>query len=179
MRNDQLWILALVLASISLSSVGGGSSTLAALQHQSVEVHHWITGREFIELFAISRASPGPGSMLSTLIGWKVGGWFGAIIATLAIYVPSSLLCFAIARQWNKYRDRAWHAALREGLAPIGAGLTLAAVLAVARVSGAGVLAWGVAAGSALFLGLRPNLHPLVLLVLGVLVFLCAWKLNA
>src|SRR5207244_3038579 len=79
-------------------SIGGGASLLAEIEHQSVGVHAWTTQREFADLFAISRAAPGPGTMLSTLIGWKVAGLAGALTATLVLYLPSSLLVYGAAR---------------------------------------------------------------------------------
>ena len=175
MRSDVLWPLALVFISFSFSSVGGGPSIFAPMQHQAVDVHAWVTGREFATLFAISRAAPGPGSMLATLIGWKVDGWAGAIVATLALFIPSSLLIYGVARVWNRYRGRDWHTALQHGLAPVGTGLILAGVLAISRVSGAGPLSWGVAAGSVLVLTTRPRLHPLLILATGGAIFVAAW----
>ena len=91
MRENALWSLIVVFVPFSLVSIGGGPSIFAGIQHQSVEVYHWVTAREFVDLFAIARAAPGPGSMLVTLLGWKVAGWTGAIVATLALFVPSSL----------------------------------------------------------------------------------------
>jgi len=110
--------------------------------------------------------------MLVTLIGWKVAGWWGALVATLALFVPSSLLCYAVARLWNRHRGKRWHTALEQGLAPVGAGLLLAGVIAIFRVSGAGLAAWAVALLSAAILGWHPRLHPLVLLAVGGLAFI-------
>lgn len=169
--DDRLWALIAVFAPLSLAAIGGGSSIMADMQRQSVELHQWMTEREFIDYFAISRAAPGPGSMLVTLIGWKAAGWVGALVATLALFVPSSLLAYGVARLWNRYRGRKWHTALELGLAPIGTGLILAGVLTIFRIAGAGPLAWGVAGGSALILGLRPRLHPLLLLLAGGIIF--------
>ena len=146
MRNDLTWALVAVFVPFSLTSIGGGPSVFAGIQHQAVDVHHWASAREFVDLFAISRAAPGPGSMLVTLIGWKVAGWWGALVATLALFVPSSLLCYGVARVWNRHRGKRWHTALEQGLAPVGAGLLLAGVVAIFRVSGAGLAAWTVGA---------------------------------
>ena len=106
MPDDFRTLLALVLVFVPLSllSIGGGASLLADMEHQSVGVHGWTTPREFADLFAISRAAPGPGTMLSTLIGWKAAGWAGAITATVALYLRSSLLVFSIARLWGRWR---------------------------------------------------------------------------
>jgi chromate transporter len=130
--------LILVFGPLSLFSIGGGASLLAEIEHQSVAVHHWTTQREFADLFAISRAAPGPGTMLSTLIGWKVAGWAGALAATVALYLPSSLLVFGAARLWGRWRGSRWHGAIERGLAPIAAGLILAGGIAVLRVSPGG-----------------------------------------
>ncbi len=46
---------------LSLLAVGGGNGIIPAMQHEAVDVHHWMTSREFLDLFAISRAAPGPG----------------------------------------------------------------------------------------------------------------------
>src|ERR1700758_5217571 len=100
----RLLALALVFAPLSLLSIGGGASLLAEIEHQSVTVHAWTTQREFADLFAISRAAPGPGTMLSTLIGWKAAGIPGALTATIALYLPSSLLVFGAARLWSRWR---------------------------------------------------------------------------
>ena len=112
----RLFALALVFAPLSLLSIGGGASLLAEIEHQSVAVHAWTTQREFADLFAISRAAPGPGTMLSTLIGWKVAGWAGALTATVALYLPSSLLVYSAARLWGRRRGSVWHTAIERGV---------------------------------------------------------------
>ena len=134
MREETLATLVAILAPLSVAAIGGASSIYAPLQHQTVDVLGWLTPQEFVELFAIARVTPGPGSMLATLIGFKVAGLAGAAVATLALFLPSSLICFAVARMWNRYRGRPWHQAFEDGLAPIGAGLLFAGVVAVLRL---------------------------------------------
>jgi chromate transporter len=159
----RLLALALVFAPLSLLSIGGGASLLAEIEHQSVTVHTWTTQREFADLFAISRAAPGPGTMLSTLIGWKVAGWAGALTATVALYLPSSLLVYGAARLWGRWRGSVWHTAIERGLAPIGAGLMLAGGIAVLRVSPGGPAVWVAAIASTALILRWPSLHPLAL----------------
>jgi len=174
MREGALWPLIAVFVPFSLVSIGGGPSIFAAIQVQSVEVEHWTSAREFVDIFAISRAAPGPGSMLVTLIGWKVAGWAGAFVATFALFAPSSLLCYGVAKVWSRYRDRTWSRALEAGLAPIGAGLIFAGILAIFRVSGGGALSAGVALVAGAALWRLPRLHPVVALAAGAAVF-AAW----
>jgi chromate transporter len=170
MRDDLPWSLLVVFVPFSLASIGGGTSIVAGIQHQAVDVHHWVTTREFVDFFAISRAAPGPGSMLATLIGWHVWGWAGALIATIALFLPSSLLCYGVVRVWNRHRGKRWHTALEEGLAPIGGGLILAGVVSLLSIGGGGLASWAVAVGSAGMLWWLPRLHPLLLFLLGAAV---------
>jgi chromate transporter len=154
--------LVVVFGPLSLFSIGGGASLLAEIEHQSVFVHHWMTRREFADLFAISRAAPGPGTMLSTLIGWKVAGWLGAVAATVALYLPSSLLVFVAARLWGRWRGSRWSEAIERGLAPVAAGLVLAGGLAVLQAAG-GAAVWATAAAATGVLLRWPQLNPLYL----------------
>jgi chromate transporter len=167
----QLLALAFVFGPLSLLSIGGGASLLAEIAHQSVIVHGWTTDREFADLFAISRAAPGPGTMLSALIGWKVAGVAGALAASAALYLPSSLLVYAVARVWGRWRGTVWHAAVERGLMPIAAGLMLSGGVAVLRASPGGLAVWVAAAITTALLLWRPRLHPLALFAAGGALF--------
>jgi chromate transporter len=160
-----LLTLTLVFVPLSLLSIGGGASLLADMEYQSVSVHGWTTAREFADLFAISRAAPGPGTMLSALIGWKAAGWAGALTATVALYLPSSLLIYGVARLWGRWRGSRWHAAVERGLAPIAAGLMLSGGIAVLRISPGGPAVWVAAVVATVLLLRWPRLHQVVLFV--------------
>src|SRR5215467_7571069 len=172
MNEHPLIALIVIVAPLSLLAIGGASSIYAPLQHQTVDVMHWFSGREYLELFAIARVTPGPGSMLSTIIGWRVAGFAGALVATLALYVPSSALCFVVARVWNRYRGSRWHAAIENGLRPIGAGLMISGGVVILRVEDSGSLAWAMAFAACALLTWKPLLHPMMLIGGGAVVFM-------
>lgn len=167
MRNfgDTLLALGLVFAPLSLLSFGGGNAVLADIAHQAIAVQGWTSEREFADLFALSRAAPGPGSMLAALIGWKAAGIAGAIIATLAFYVPSAALVFTVARLWDRWRGAAWHGAVERGMAPVAAGLFLSGGIAVLRTSPGGPAVWVVAIATSVALLCWPKMHPVPLLI--------------
>jgi chromate transporter len=166
-----------VFAPLSLLSFGGGNATIAAIAHQSVEVQHWTSDRDFADLFALSRIAPGPGSMLAALIGWKAAGVVGALIATAAFYLPASLLLYAAAELWGRWRGSAWHQAVERGIAPIAAGLFLSGGLAVLRAAPGGAAVWIAAGAATAVLLYRPKLHPVPLLIVSGALFglLDAW----
>jgi chromate transporter len=164
MRNDDLLItLFLIFLPLSLLSVGGGATIIAPLHQQAVVIHGWLTEQQFVEVFAISRAAPGPGSMIVPLVGWKVTGWTGALVSSIGMFLPSSILVYGVARLWNRYRGTVIHAALERGLAAVAAGLILAGTLAIFQSAGSGWLAILIAFGSAGILYWR-NINPLYLL---------------
>ena len=120
-------------------------------------------------MFAITRVAPGPGTTLATLIGWKISGIWGALAASIAIYAPSTLLCYAVFRGTNGYRDSRWYRILQRGLAPVGIGLVGAGVISLFRVAAGGWLAPVTALRVLLILELRPRTGILQLLGLGAI----------
>ena len=172
MPDDSRTLATLIIVFVPLSfvSIGGGPAIFSELQQQAVVVNGWITQREFADLFAISRAAPGPGALLATLIGWKAAGWLGALVATLAFFVPTSILAYAGAKLWNRRSSR-WRAVVQTGFIPISVGLILAGALAVLGAETAGIFAWAIAAGVAAGRLWRPNIHPLLFLGSGAAAF--------
>lgn len=172
--RDEVLTLIIIIVPLSLAAVGGASSIYAPLQYQTVDVHQWLTAREFLDLFALARVTPGPGSMITALIGWKVAGLPGALAATLALFVPSCLVCFFVARAWNRYRGTKWHTAIEKGLRPVAGGLVLAAVVVLLRLAETGPMAWAVVIAATLALTWWPRMHPAILLAGGAVIFLAA-----
>jgi chromate transporter len=100
--------LAAVFAQLSLLAFGGTNSVLPEMQRQVVQVHPWLTAQEFAALFALAQAAPGPNMLVVTLIGWRVAALPGALIATLGVAGPSSVLTFLAYSVWYRFRDAAW-----------------------------------------------------------------------
>ena len=163
MRASVLWQLLSVFAPLSLLAFGGGQSIVADIDQQAL-AHGWMTQAQFVDLFAISRAAPGPGALLATLVGWKAGGWAGAAVASLALFVPSSVLAYAMSALWRRFDGHPTARLLEVALAPVAAGLLLAGAVAGIRASSGSAVGWGIAlAALAVFLR-RPKLNPLAVL---------------
>ena len=159
-----------VFAPLSLVAFGGGPTIVAEIEHQTVGVHGWLTHRDFIDIFALSRVAPGPGILMITLIGWKVAGLLGAIAASFAFYIPSGLLVSTAALVWRRHRAAAWRDKVERGLAPIAIGLIFAGAYSVLNATQGGLLAFATAAAAAAVLIWRP-VNPFVLLCGGALVY--------
>jgi chromate transporter len=169
-RSIALTLLA-VFVPLSLVSVGGGQTVVADIHRQVVANHHWLTESQFVDAFAISRMAPGPGTLLVTLIGWDVGGLWGALVASIAIFVPSALLVYGIARLWARYRGARWQLALEAGLRPVAAGMILASGLVLIEALEGGWIARGIALASTGLL-MVTKVNPIVLMAAGAVVFI-------
>lgn len=169
--GDSLIALGVVFAPLSLLSFGGGNAVIADIAHQAIAVQGWTSEREFADLFALSRAAPGPGSMLAALIGWKAAGVPGALVATLGFYVPSAALVLVVVRLWGRWRGSRWHTAIERGMAPIAAGLFLAAGIVVLEASPGGPAVWVAAIVTTVPLLRWPGMHPVPLLLGGAALF--------
>ena len=138
--DNKLPGLFFVFGSLSLFSFGGGQAIIADMQHQVVDVRHWMSAREFVDLFALSRASPGPSTLIAALIGWHVAGFLGALVGTIGMYLPSSIVMYGAVRWWHAKADSPFRIALQRGLAPIALGLVLAGALTVLEAAQANTL---------------------------------------
>ena len=127
----------------------------------------WVTPADFVQVFAVGQAAPGPNVLIAGLIGWKVAGVAGAFVALGAICGPSAIVAFLVAGLWERMKDSPWRAAVQRAMAPIVVGLVF---------SGGFVLAtpgnvpdwrlWLIAAASATG-RLTSKLNPLWLLAAG------------
>ena len=170
MRAAVLWALLAVFGPLSFATIGGGQGIVTEIHRQAVTEQGWIPEAMFVTDFALSRMAPGPGSLLVTLIGYQAAGWTGALVASIGIFLPSSVLLYGLARIWARYRGRPWLAAVERGLAPVAAGLILAATLTVLRATGGGWMAWVVAGMSTALLS-TTRMSPFVTLAMGAIVF--------
>ncbi len=155
--------LAAVFAQLSLLAFGGTNSVLPEMQRQVVEVHHWVTAQEFAAFFALAQAAPGPNMLVVTLIGWHVAALPGALLTTLGVAGPSSVLTFVATDVWYRFRDARWRRLVQAGLMPVTAGLVMASAALLIRTTSIG---WGTVSITviAALLFLFTRLHPLMVL---------------
>ena len=165
--------LALLFGGLSLLAFGGGTAVLPDMQREAVYLHHWLTAPEFLDFFAISRAAPGPGSLIVVLVGEKVAGVPGALVSFVAMFGPSCVLAYVAARAWHRAAHAAWRILVERALAPVAIGLTFASGLALIHGTEHGWVVYAVTAGATLAFAFT-ELNPLALLAGGAVVLLVA-----
>ncbi len=161
--------LAQQFALLSFLAIGGVNALIPEIHRRVVENAHWLTDTDFAQAFAIAQAAPGPNMLIVSLIGWKVDGFVGALVCTIAICAPSSALTFAIAHVWDRFRDAPLRKAIQHGLAPVTVGLVLASGFILARTVDHSSIAIGLTAATVV-LALATRIHPLWLLAAGAVI---------
>lgn len=83
---------------IGAFTFGGGYAMAALLEHEFVEKKKWISKEEFMDMVAIAESTPGPVAINSaTFIGYKTEGVLGALLATVAVSIPSFVIIYLIS----------------------------------------------------------------------------------
>jgi len=124
--------LTLYFMLLSLISVGGMPSVLPELQRYVVDVKGWITPEEFMQIFAVGQAAPGPNILIASLVGWKVAGLAGALLALFAMCGPSAVLAWWASGLWDRFKDTPWRQAIQRAIAPIVVGMILSGGVVIA-----------------------------------------------
>jgi len=167
-----LLVIAGYFALLSLLAIGGGVTVVPDMHRFSVLVQGWLTDREFGDVYAIARTSPGPSTLIVSLVGLKAAGLPGALVATVAMMTPCSTLTFVISRGRALVAGRRWVVAIERGLAPVTLGLIAASAVVVTRAADHSLVAYALT-GATIALTLFTRLHPLLAIfaagVLGVL----------
>jgi len=134
--TDTLHVLteiAMRFAALSLVAIGGINAILPEIHRVVVDLEGWMTSAQFADLFALANLAPGPNAMIVALVGWKVAGVTGALVATIAACGPSSVACYIAWHFADRLRQSPWRMIVQRALAPIAIGLILASGYTVAR----------------------------------------------
>jgi chromate transporter len=161
--------LAIVFATLSLLAFGGGNAVLPEMQRAIVVQHHWLTAGEFTALFGLAQAAPGPNLMIVTLLGWRLAGLPGALVATLATFLPATALTILVLRLWDRNPTSPSRRLLQRALLPLTAALVLSSALIMTRTAATSPVLLSVTLVSAL-LSTTTRLHPLLILGAGAAV---------
>ncbi len=161
--------LAYVFLKVGTVIFGGGFAAIPFLQREVVDVHHWLSMREFIDGVALGQITPGPVAITAAFIGYKVLGFWGALIAALGTFLPSSLMLWGLIHVYRRVQYNCVVQGFLSGVMPAVTGMILTATVFVGRTAINGPVQ-AVVAPLALCLLLRYRLEPVWLILGGALV---------
>ncbi|GAA1408841.1 chromate efflux transporter [Catellatospora coxensis] len=150
--GNQLWTLFLTMFKIGSVLYGSGYVLLAFLQGDFVARLHWITQQQLIDAVSIGQVTPGPVFTTATFIGYLVAGPAGALVATVAIFLPSFVFVGLLTKLTDRLRASPWTSALLDGVNATALALMAGVSYQLARTSIIDPLAAAIAAFTLLLL---------------------------
>lgn len=138
---------------------GSGYVLIAFLEGELVNQWHWLTEQQLLDAIAIGQLTPGPVLSTSTFIGYVIAGMSGALIATIAIFLPSFLFVAILNPIVPRLRKIDWTAAFLDAINMSALALMVAVTLALVQTVMVTWQTW------------------LIAVIAAVLIF--KWKINA
>ncbi len=161
--------LMLVFGRLSFVAFGGGIGILPEMERAVVGGHGWVTHQQFVDSYALSQVTPGPGMLMVVMIGYRAAGLPGALVAGVAMFAPTGALTWVVADRWSRLGDRPVMALIRGTLSPVALGLLSAGCFTIFRLGVGSVIAFFVAVGAfAAVAGLKAS--PALVVVAGAVV---------
>ena len=130
-----LGTLFLTFVKIGAVLYGSGYVLLAFLRSDFVDRLGWLTDRQLLDAVAVGQFTPGPVFTTATFIGYLLAGWPGALLSTLAIFLPSFVLVAASYPLLPRIRGSRWMSAFLDGVNVAAVGLMAAVTWQLARAA--------------------------------------------
>lgn len=89
---------------IGAITFGGGYAMIALLEHEFVSQKKWMEQEEFLDMIAIAESTPGPIAInCATYLGYKLGGIWGSVAATVGVCLPSFAVIYLISLFFDRF----------------------------------------------------------------------------
>ena len=102
--NAQLSYLAMTLSKVGALAFGGGFTIIPLIQYEVVDKFHWVSTKEFLDGIAMGQVTPGPIMITATFLGYKLSGFLGAAMATLAIFSPAFFIVTLLIPHYDRLK---------------------------------------------------------------------------
>jgi len=129
--SASIWEIFLEFLTIGATSFGG---VVPYLRGSLVTKRQWVDDREFVEMLSISQSLPGLNATnMAILVGEKLRGWLGSVVAIIGICLPGGVLMYAVGVFYHLHGDHAWSTAALKGVAAAAVGLILSTVVGLSK----------------------------------------------
>ena len=114
---------------------GSGLAIVPFLYGGVVQEYHWLTDRQFVDAVAVAMITPGPVVITTGFIGYLVAGFWGAVVAAAATFIPCYLLTILPAPYFKKHGKRPGIVAFVDGVTAAAIGAITGAVIVIGQRS--------------------------------------------
>jgi chromate transporter len=113
---------------------GGGDPTMAALHSELVVARRWLTAEQYALIYGLARITPGTNLVaFSAAAGWQILGWMAAILAVLAMTVPSSVVVVLLTSGYQVFNSNPLAMAAIGGMLAAASGMMATAAWQLLR----------------------------------------------
>ncbi len=163
---------------IGAFTFGGGYAMIPLIEREVVIRRKWVGDDEFLELLTLAQTAPGPISLnTSVFVGYKVGGYRGALAAVLGTVLPSFVVILVIAVWFADVRFNRWVDAAFKGMRPAVVALIAAPLVRLTKGMEWWKIAVAIAAAVVVWqLGVSPIYFIIAGAVAGVILTYCRRK---
>lgn len=144
--------IALVFLKLGIVVFGSGYVLLAFLQADLVDRLHWINSQQLLDAITAGQVTPGPVFATATFLGYLIHGYSGAVVATVAIFLPSFVLAGIVGALAGHMRKSPLAAAFLDGVNAAAISLMVMITLTLARSTLIDAFTWAIALSSAVLL---------------------------
>ena len=125
--------IALTFSGLSVTLFGGGYVVIPAMHEIIVDKLQWLTSKEFVDGIALGQITPGPIFISAAFIGYKVQGFWGALIATISIFLPAGLIMIISSKFLDFFKNSSLVKAVFKGLRPAVIGMIFSASVTIGK----------------------------------------------
>jgi len=174
-----LWTLFWVVLRIGAFTFGGGYAMIPLMQREYVEKRGWVDENDIVDIFAVSQSVPGVIAVNSSiLIGYRLAKLPGAMVAALAITLPSLVILAVISFFYQAFMANIWIARAFAGIRAGVVALMVQAVMKLGKPAVKDYWNW-IFAGVAFLLAVIFDVHAILLIIGGgILGWLVDWLMK-
>lgn len=116
-KGKVLWKLLLSTLYISAFTFGGGFVIITFMKRKFVDELHWIDEDEMLDLAALAQSSPGAIAVnAAILVGWRVAGFAGMLVAVVGTIVPPMLILTVISFFYQAFATNRYVSLVLKGM---------------------------------------------------------------
>lgn len=129
----RLICLCISFLKIGAFTFGGGYAMIPLISKEIVDKHQWISDEEMLDIFAIAECTPGVIAVnCATFVGYKVAGFWGALLSTLCVTIPAFIIICIISLFFESFKNILWVSYAFKG---IRVGIIILLSMAILKIS--------------------------------------------
>lgn len=117
MKKVSLWQIFITFFKTGLFTFGGGYAMISILEEELITKKQWITAQDMLDMLVIAESTPGVIAVnTATSVGFRLRGFWGAVIATLGVVLPSFIIITGLSFVIEAIADNVWYKAAFTGI---------------------------------------------------------------